>query len=280
MGEKISGIYMIKNQVNGKKYIGQSVDIFDRNYHERRNMERGHIHASGKNKYFDRAIQKYGAESFTFSVLEECSADMLDEREIYYIKKYNTLAPNGYNLTKGGKSGTPGYKFTDEQKQKLSEIQKKLFADGKNTTAGRRGEENHMFGKPSPNRGKKRPREIVEKALRNRRSFRGANNPNYGKHAAEKTKAIWHEQRAGRKLSDEWKKRISDNSNMAKAVVCIDTGTIYRSCAEAAKSEGVKAPRNIGDAASGRLKTCGGKKWVWLAEAKCKQMTLEGVTAT
>ena len=42
--------------------------------------------------------QKYGKEKFTFQILEECSVEELDEKESYYIKKFNCVIPNGYNV--------------------------------------------------------------------------------------------------------------------------------------------------------------------------------------
>lgn len=51
-----------------------------------------------------RAIRKYGKESFNRTILEECPIEQLNEREKYYIAKYNTISPNGYNLTAGGDS--------------------------------------------------------------------------------------------------------------------------------------------------------------------------------
>lgn len=54
---------------------------------------------------FWKAIQKYGWKNFSVCILEEVEVDKLNEREIYYIKHFNTLVPNGYNLTPGGESG-------------------------------------------------------------------------------------------------------------------------------------------------------------------------------
>ena len=74
------GIYLITNKVNGKKYVGQSIDIEER--------WKDHIWASKKSKLLIyRAMRKYGIDNFDFSILEECSIDKLDEREIYWIKK-------------------------------------------------------------------------------------------------------------------------------------------------------------------------------------------------
>lgn len=46
-------------------------------------------------------MRKYGLENFTFSILEECPQNKLKEREIYWIKYYNTYR-KGYNATRGG----------------------------------------------------------------------------------------------------------------------------------------------------------------------------------
>lgn len=49
-----------------------------------------------------KAIRKYGIENFNFDIIEECSADELNEREKYWISYYNSYGENGYNLTPGG----------------------------------------------------------------------------------------------------------------------------------------------------------------------------------
>ena len=62
----------------------------------------GHLYSKNKT-YFDRALKKYGSENFDLIVLEDnIPNDMLDEKEIFYIKKYDTFN-NGYNCTLGGK---------------------------------------------------------------------------------------------------------------------------------------------------------------------------------
>lgn len=84
-----TGIYKIENLVNKKVYIGQSVHI------ERRWQE--HCMPSAKS-IIANAIKKYGRENFTFQILEQCDTDKLNERETYYIRLYDSLAPNGYNI--------------------------------------------------------------------------------------------------------------------------------------------------------------------------------------
>ena len=80
----ITGIYKITNKINGHYYIGQSIDIKAR--------FRGHKYSSEKindkdhNTPIHLAIHKYGIENFELTILEECSKEELDEREVYWIK--------------------------------------------------------------------------------------------------------------------------------------------------------------------------------------------------
>lgn len=93
----MTGIYKITNTINNKIYIGQSVRIKDR-WNEHCNP------SPNKHSIISQAIKKYGKENFTFEVIEECSQDQLDEREVFWIKYYNSFE-DGYNLTRGGSHG-------------------------------------------------------------------------------------------------------------------------------------------------------------------------------
>ena len=103
-----SGIYCIERIETGKKYIGKGVNV------ERR-MKEPHKNSS----YLYNAIKKYGNLAFIYYIIEYCESDKLNEREQYYIKEWNTRAPNGYNLTNGG-DGTLGYSPSPETIEKLS----------------------------------------------------------------------------------------------------------------------------------------------------------------
>ena len=100
MREKITGIYKITNLINGKIYIGQSIDIYDRWWHHKW----GALYKTelSYNSPLHRAFRKYGLENFAFEIIEECGVDELDEKECLWIKKLNSLVPNGYNVLIGG----------------------------------------------------------------------------------------------------------------------------------------------------------------------------------
>lgn len=97
--EKICGIYKITNTLNGKCYIGQSVDIYKRWAEHKSNW----MQSSQRNKCLYRAFRKYGIDNFTFEILQKCKKDKLDEREEYWIKKLNSFH-GGYNMNSGGHS--------------------------------------------------------------------------------------------------------------------------------------------------------------------------------
>lgn len=117
--KKISGIYKIQNKINGKIYIGQSVDVYRRLKKHIWNIEKEN------NSALCRAFKKYGIENFTYEVIEECEVDTLDEREIYYIKLYNSYVgfkdSNGYNLNLGGGSNR-GWIPSEENKKRFKEV--------------------------------------------------------------------------------------------------------------------------------------------------------------
>ena len=99
-------IYCITNKINNKKYIGKTMLSIEERFKQ-------HVKDS-KKEYIQKrplysAFKKYGIENFEFSLLEEISANLLNERESYWINKMNTYH-NGYNATLGG-DGTILYDY-------------------------------------------------------------------------------------------------------------------------------------------------------------------------
>lgn len=121
ISKDISGIYIIKNTINGKCYIGQSCHINRRILEHTSNLNHGVCF----NVHLQRAWNKYGSDAFTFEVLEECDVEKLDEREIYYIQLYKQKCEL-YNQTDGG-GGVRGFKLSEEAKAKISARHKGKF---------------------------------------------------------------------------------------------------------------------------------------------------------
>lgn len=79
------------------------------------------------NRYLYDAMNKYGYDNFVCSLIEECDDSLLDEREIYWIKFYNTTnKSNGYNMTIGGGGGNTwaNNPHKEETSKKISEHNK------------------------------------------------------------------------------------------------------------------------------------------------------------
>lgn len=95
--EKVCGIYKITNNINGKCYIGQSIDIYYRWF----THQNPKIWQSDKGKALYRAFIKYGIDNFMFEIIEVCPRKKLDEREKHWISFYKSYK-DGYNMTKGG----------------------------------------------------------------------------------------------------------------------------------------------------------------------------------
>jgi group I intron endonuclease len=131
------GIYGIRNMVNEKWYIGQSVDI-DRRWRCELSRLR---HCRLENPHLMAAWKKYGDGVFEFRILEECGEDMLDVREAAWIAHYRSDQREwGYNLESGGHTskhlseetrrkiglanlgskGPLGYKHDDEFRRRMS----------------------------------------------------------------------------------------------------------------------------------------------------------------
>ena len=105
------GIYMFENINNHKKYIGQSINITHRKWE--------HYNRPSSGCYIDKILAAK-PEEFTFSIIEECPVDKLDEREIYWIDYYDSIN-NGYNVIRGGDC----YRGENNIGAKLTELQVK-----------------------------------------------------------------------------------------------------------------------------------------------------------
>lgn len=91
-------IYVITNQVNGKQYVGKTVNSI--NYRWTQHLNSIYKPTTEKRPLYT-AMRKYGSKNFKIEQLEECSSFEAEKREQYWISKLNTYK-EGYNATVGG----------------------------------------------------------------------------------------------------------------------------------------------------------------------------------
>jgi group I intron endonuclease len=183
MSTKICGIYKITHHESGKCYIGQSVDINRRWY-----IHRNYSNIKEKNRSaIASALQKYGIDAFDFKILEECSREMSNDREIYWIAHFGSLSPNGYNMNTGGGQA---FTFSEETRRKMSEGQK----GQKQSEETRRKRSEAMKG------------HVVTEETRHKisKANKGENNGMYGKIVSEETRRKLSESLKGKKLGKKY----------------------------------------------------------------------------
>ena len=128
--DKMGWIYMIRNKVNGKCYIGQT---------RRKKVEFRWSQHKNRPGIMKSAFDKHGVENFEFSVICEIPTEELNAREILEIRERNTLYQNGYNLESGGNTNVITH---PETRKKMSEANK--------------GEKTPILEKPTPKKLVKR----------------------------------------------------------------------------------------------------------------------------
>ena len=126
-------IYKITNRINGKVYIGQTIQTLKKRW-----QRHGWKSEVRKNMPITLAIVKYGKKNFDIEIIDKCgSQDELNRLELHYAIFYNTFAPNGYNLRAGNGRGSmseeikrkiglanKGKKVSDKTRKRLSESHK------------------------------------------------------------------------------------------------------------------------------------------------------------
>lgn len=175
-------IYITENLINGKRYIGQKKsDKF---------LKEKYL---GSGTLLLKAINKYGKENFKVEMLCECnSREELNEKEIYYIAKYNAQNDdNFYNLCPGGESGLGGPKFKGHKHKPESckKISESLM-----------GEKNPFYGK----RHTPETKAHLSEKWKTRPPV------------SDETRAKLSKARKGKKFTEEHKRKISESQKGEK----------------------------------------------------------------
>ena len=270
MAKKIIGIYTCI--VNGKRYIGQSVDIKRRFSQHKRNPP----------KQMREDFEKYGLEAFTFEILEECATNELDKKETEYISE---LQPQ-YNIR------TEGRGISDESREKL----RKLQTGTKKPTISRKVkcvETGEVFESiraaakwcnlPSSNlsvllAGKGRTfggyHWIYADDGNEKEALERIRQMPEGRERTEESKERQRQKMSGRKHTLEHCEKIrqshigqgwksSTYEKLCRKIRCVETGEIFPSIKAAAEHYDLKSP-NISTVLTGKRQTIGGYHWEYV----------------
>ena len=186
-------IYRITNTINKKVYIGQTIqDDVEKRWELHRRLAKKDKGCTA----LKEAFKKHGIENFKFEVLIICFNDDCIAYEKDYIKKYNALVPNGYNISEGGNGGAlfKGKHHTEETKNKLRESSKAYYSNPEN---------------------KKKHGDIVKKALEKSEKWQKAlAEGRVGENLKRENRTEWA-RHTGHKpvFSEEARKKLSENAH-------------------------------------------------------------------
>jgi len=165
-------VYITTNEVNGKQYVGDhSTNYINDTY-------------LGSGILIKKAILKYKSGNFKKEILEVCeSKEEAFNKQEKYINEYNTLTPNGYNISPTGGTWNKGF-HSENSRKKIS-----------NSTSGKK---NGMYGKKHSEETKKKWSKERKGSGSHMFGKKGEKCPNFGKKHSEETKKKWSIQRKGK----------------------------------------------------------------------------------
>ncbi|MCC8068725.1 MAG: GIY-YIG nuclease family protein [Ruminococcus sp.] len=233
-------IYLHKNKINNKVYIGQTCQKPEYRWNNGEGYKR--------QPYFYNAIKKYGWNNFEHIILEtNLTQEEANEKEKYYIQYYHSNETQyGYNMREGGKED---FKCKKEVGLKISKTAK-----------------GHITSEET--------KQKISKANSGKISWVK------GKHLSEEHKRHISKSKQGKKFSQEHKQYLSEahssqelilknKQNLGKSVQCVETGEIFICLQDAADWCGLSRGSSIGDYLRGRVKSAGkhpitGEKLHWI----------------
>ena len=234
-------IYIFTNKVNGKKYVGETLNMKKRI---------SHYKSPSKRRYFETALKKYGFDGFNLQVIylpKASKEELLDLEETFIFIENSLVTENGYNLCQRGRMNSI-LPMSDETRRKLSEAQR-----------GKKHSDESKRQISEGNAGKKRSDESRHKMSESKK----------GNKASEETKRKLSKAQKGRQHTDETRRKMSEVQKVKptkteKSVIqlSLDGDFIceYRSISDAARSVGCNRS-HISCVCKEKLKSTGGFKW-------------------
>lgn len=168
-------VYEAVNNINGKKYVGQTILSLSK----RRSIHKSKA-INGSKLLFHKALREHGFNSFRWRVLCECNSKLeLSEKEEVFIKIFDTMEPNGYNMYKGYNG------VTETAREKIR--QKKLGVPRTEITKQRIS--NSLIGTVSWNKGRSTPNDVRRKISFSRSGVTAKEKHHmWGKHHSKETR--------------------------------------------------------------------------------------------
>lgn len=226
-------IYLTTNLINGKKYIGQHYGKLNDQYY-------------GSGVILIKAIEEYGKENFTKEVLEITTKEKIDEREKYYIAKYNAVEDqNFYNLSEGGQRGDGWAAAHRYMKEHPAEAQQVYQNNIQNL---------HKWLKDHPTELEKNNQKLTENARKWKESH-----PERVKEIMEQVneaKIKWQQEHSKEHQEQVNQWRAAGSKANSKKVLCVTTDEEFESASAAARYYNIPQP-NISKCCRGERHSAG-----------------------
>lgn len=194
----VVGIYFITNKITGKKYVGSSVNIFERWQAHVRELTRGTHHSAP----LQRAWQKHGPNSFIFTIRRLCLEDSMLDLEQKFLDKENAKAPFGYNVSLSAHKVVLTFEARSKAMQacahKLSAKAKDQWSNPEIRAKMLAGMKGKRLGVPLSEQHKHKISEGNKKRYLN---------PENKKPQARTMKALWQTEQFREKVKEGYKKR-------------------------------------------------------------------------
>ena len=237
-------IYKITNLINGKVYIGQTIQGLKQRWKQHKNHS----------KYHDfllyRAMKKYGNNNFKIEQIDVAySKEQLDAKESYWIEKYNCLSPNGYNCL-SGPTGTP--KVCEITRKKLSKASKRMWKNPEYRKKISKALKGKKLGDFTEEHKEKISKSLTGRTLTNE----------HRKKIGRATRKLWEDEKYRKACLKPFQEY---NNKQKKKVINLDTGKIFESINDAARFYNLPQ-QNISKVLHGKRKRCGSYRWAFYME--------------